>query len=130
MAASNVSVRIEWFGKSVIRTIESEMTRRIGRVIVIVQRAVVTNISIPVHILIGPRGGRIVFRSKPGEFPRADTTDLMRSIFTHQSRMTGYIATPQIYGKYLEKDLDRSFLVRTLHEERPTIRRILTARIR
>ncbi len=73
-------------------------------------------------------------RSKPGEFPRADTTILMTSLFMgvvkEKTRTWGYIATPQDYGLILEIKLNRSFLVRTLRAHDHTIRRILTRPIR
>jgi hypothetical protein len=62
-------------------------------------------------------------RSKPGEFPRADTTRLMKSIFhRHDAQtLTSRVGTPLDYGVVLELRMDRSFLRRTLNELRGRI---------
>jgi hypothetical protein len=65
-------------------------------------------------------------RSKPGEFPHADTTRLMKDIF--YERIEGQIAvrvgTTLDYGLILETRMDRSFLVRTLNEIRPWVQQV------
>jgi hypothetical protein len=96
---------------------------------------VVENISKPVTKAVGPNGGvQVTQRSRPGEFPRADTTLLMKTIFGEvmESRprvWEGYVGTPLDYGLILEVSprLDRSFLLRTFREESERIRKILTA---
>jgi len=66
-------------------------------------------------------------RSKPGEFPRADTTRLMKDIFYRRTGPTSaLVGTSLKYGVKLELKMNRSFLRRTLYEFAPTIRRILT----
>lgn len=71
-------------------------------------------------------------RSKPGEFPRADTTLLRKSIFgvvqnPEPGIFDGYVGTPIDYGVWLELQLDRSFLLRSFAEEKPTLLKILTS---
>lgn len=59
-------------------------------------------------------------RSKEGEFPRADTTRLMKDIFhKHFPELAeSRIGTTLLYGLVLEYKLNRSFLRRTLNEMR------------
>ena len=59
-------------------------------------------------------------RSKPGEFPRADTTRLMKDVFhSHDPSVpVSRIGTTLDYGLFLEVKLNRSFLRRTLNEMR------------
>jgi hypothetical protein len=59
-------------------------------------------------------------RSKPGEFPRADTTMLMKTLFhTHDAQlMVSRVGTPLKYGLILETRMNRSFLRRTWQEIR------------
>ncbi len=66
-------------------------------------------------------------RSKPGEFPRADSTRLMKNIFHHHDaqRVESRIGTSLKYGLILETRMDRSFLRRTLNEMRYQIVRIV-----
>ena len=74
-------------------------------------------------------------RSKPGEFPHAETTQLLKTIFgevrqTARGVWDGFIGTPLSYGLILEIKMNRSFLVRSLNEERGNIKRILTGPIK
>ena len=94
---------------------------------------VVINISRPVTKTrrVGGRGGgsRIVVtnRSRPGEFPKADMTRLMKDVFFRfEDEETVVVGVSLDYGLILETRMDRSFLVRTLNELRPAIIRILT----
>jgi hypothetical protein len=66
-------------------------------------------------------------RSKPGEFPRADTTRLMKDIFhVHDPSVpVSRIGTTLKYGLLLEVKLNRSFLRRTLMEMRAQVLLIL-----
>ena len=68
------------------------------------------------------------------EFPKADTTQLMKTIFNvievRGNIIEGHIGTPMDYGLILEVKLDRSFLKRTLLEESSSIKRILTGPIK
>lgn len=93
---------------------------------------IVRNISTPVMKGVGPRGGRVVTgRSAPGEFPHADTIELLKSIFeevkeTSPGCFEGYVGTPLHYGLILETRMNRSFLLRTYEESIGDIRAILT----
>jgi len=74
---------------------------------------------------------RVTERSKKGEFPRTDTTLLRKTIFSEVRGIgdivDGFVGTPLKYGLILEtsKLLDRSYLLRTLNEERLTISRMI-----
>ena len=97
---------------------------------------IVKNISIGVTVGVGPKGGRVITnRSKPGEFPHAETAQLMRTVFSdivggRDGSTTGYVGTPLAYGLILETRMNRSFLVRTLLEESASLGLILAAPIR
>jgi hypothetical protein len=131
----NRQTRTEWFIKEVSDKIEMTLLQRVRLATEFLKNKVVLNISIPVERGIG-RGGRVVVtkRSKAGEFPRAETTQLMKTIFrdTRSGRgwAEGYCGTPIDYGVRLELKMNRSFLVRTLREEIGTVRRILLGPIR
>jgi hypothetical protein len=129
------NVRIEWFVDQVANKVAMSMRQRVALVTQMLKDRVVRNISTPVIKGTGPRGGRVVTgRSSPGEFPHAETTQLLKTIFqdvreTRPGVIDGYVGTPLDYGLILETKMDRSFLVRTLNEMKPTIQRILTGPI-
>ena len=69
------------------------------------------DLSVPVEIVTGPRGGRIVIRSKPGEHPRKET-GLLQSQVNHQVERDGVNSTlivfdPVYYSPYLDPGLNR-----------------------
>jgi hypothetical protein len=109
------------------------MKSRVKLATTMLRKQTIKNLSVAVKKETGPISGEIVVteRSKPGEFPRAEKSTLLRSIFSDvgqtQTGAEGYVGTPLDYGLILETRRNRSFLVRTLQEESPTIRRILTA---
>lgn len=86
--------------------------------------AVKVFLSRPVRKYKGPRSKRIQVdpksRSKPGEYPRADTTRLLKSVYhkhlPHQ--IASRVGTNLLYAKILETSMDRSFLRRGLREMR------------
>ena len=132
-------VRIQWFIKEVSNKVAMPMRDRVRIATEYVKSKIVRNISRPVMKMKGVRSGRIVVtdRSKPGEFPKADTTMLMKTIFSVLAEPSpgifdGYVGTPLDYGAILETSgrLNRSFLVRTLNEERSKIMAILTGPIK
>lgn len=143
-AAATKLARIEWFKSQVARQVSLTMHQRVQLATEHVKSKVVRNISRPVgkSVTGGGRDSRgkflkrrtrVTSRSLPGEFPRADTTQLMKTIFGEVRRVSehvseGYVGTPLQYGLILEVSakLNRSFLVRTLNEERATVRSILT----
>jgi hypothetical protein len=133
--AAKEVVRIEWFIKQTSDKIRLTLRQRVRLATALLKNKVVLNISIPVTKHKGPRGGTIVTnRSKPGEFPRADTVQLMRTIMSgtggDRKSSWGFVGTPLDYGLLLETKMNRSFLVRTLNEERGNIVRILTGPIK
>lgn len=91
----------------------------------------VKNLSTPVVKMNGPRGGRVVLnRSKPGEYPHAETTQLMKTLGWEVVRrrngvVEGIVGTPLDYGLILETRMNRSFLKRTLKEELGKIKKTI-----
>ena len=128
------AARIEWFIDEVSSKIALTMRQRVRLATDFVMYKVVQNISTAVVKGKGPKGGKVTIRSKPGEFPRADTTQLMKTIFTvyenRKNQSFGYVGTPLDYGLTLELKMNRKFLSRTLNEERTRVMRILTGPIR
>jgi len=134
--AAQRQVRIEWYIKEVSNTIKLTMKQRVTYATHLLKDRVVRNISTLVVKSIGPRGGRVVTgRSVAGEFPHADTTQLLKTIFEEVREVSpgayeGYVGTPLDYGLILETRMNRSFLVRTLYESVDSIRSILSGPIR
>ncbi len=132
--AGTEKARIQWFIKEVLNKHRITMRGRMFLAVSLLRDKTSKNISRPVT---KGKAGRVTNRSKPGEFPKAETTQLLLSIFsdvrTSRSQVIeGFVGTPLDYGVILEtsKRLDRPFLVRTLNEEMSTIRKILTGPIR
>jgi len=131
-SADASAVRIEWYIDNVSKQVATSMRKRVGLATELVKSSVVSNISRPVTKGTGPLGGRVVFnRSKPGEFPKADTTQLMRTIISdvrevQRGVIDGFIGTPLDYGVILELRMNRSFLARTLDQRRKQVTQILT----
>lgn len=129
-------VRFESNLDNVLKTVNLSMEKRVRFATEFLLTTITKNINVGVTRLTGPRGGKVVIRSKPGEFPRAETTQLKKTLIkdvrqTRPGLWEGFIGTPLNYGLILEsKRLDRSFLVRTLNEQRAMITRILTGPIR
>ena len=149
-AAADV-VRVRWFIDEVCQQIRMPLKARVKLATTYLMNRVVLNLSTPVrkivtysmHAKVAGGKAKLVSRvrvdpssrSKPGGFPHADTTQLMRTIFaTYQEpddgSFAGFVGTPLDYGLELEMLRQRSFLVRTLNEERPNITKILTGPIR
>lgn len=120
------AVRLDWLGERVEKNINMGMDARVRLAAQLLRDRVVVNISRPVTKL---GGGRVDpgSRSKPGEFPKADTTRLMKDIFWEsRGEREAIVGTTLDYGAVLELGrLKRSFLQRTLREEQGRIRRIL-----
>lgn len=130
-------VRIDWFIREVSDKISMVLKSRIGLACELLKSQVVRNISTAVVKATSLRTRRIVVveRSKPGEYPRADTTQLMKTIFSDRREVSpgvweGYVGTTLNYGLILETKMDRSFLVRTLNEQAHRVRAILTGPIK
>ncbi len=136
-ARGKQKVDIEWFIEKVSNKIAFTLKARMLKATDFLKNRVVKNISRPVTKSKGVRSGKIVVsnRSKPGEFPKADTTLLMKTIFNivvpvSKGVIDGFVGTPQDYGVILELRMNRSFLARTLNENRTTIVRLLTGPIK
>lgn len=126
------NMRVRWLGDRVRRNIHIGMEQRLKVSAQLLRDRVVINISIPVvkvkktYLYNDPITGRlkkstrtvVTERSKPGEFPRADTTRLMKDIFWELRReeMRAVVGTTLDYGLRLELHMQRSFLRRTLFE--------------
>ncbi len=126
------NVRVNWLGDRVRRNIRMGLEQRLKVTAQLLRDRVVINISIPVVkekrkiTSTDPATGRtrtrtktvVTERSKPGEFPRADTTRLMKDIFweLHPETMSAHVGTTLDYGLRLELHMRRSFLRRTLFE--------------
>lgn len=134
-AARTREARIEWYDNEVADKITMTMRQRVGLAVNLLRSRVVVNISKPVR---RNSSGRVIERSKPGEFPRAETGQLMKNIH-HQTTsprrhvVEGIVFVPNElhYAAILElwKPLDRNFLARTLNENRDVVTRILTGPI-
>jgi hypothetical protein len=133
------ATRIRWFEEQFRRGVRVTMRSRLRLAAQLLRDAVVINISRPVTKIKGPQtrgrlgqyqkqGFRVVNRSRPGEYPKADTTRLMRDIFYQmEGQLSAIVGTTLDYGLILEVSprLQRSFLRRTLNERWPLIERIL-----
>jgi len=129
--------RVQWYGRQVRDNVRMTAARRIQLVGQLLRDKVVINLSTPVRKYKGPRSKRIqvdpASRSKPGGFPHAETTRLMKDIFYEMEPKAagGTVAAAAIvgttldYGLILETKRDRSFLVRTLNEEASALGAVL-----
>jgi hypothetical protein len=122
-----------WFGEQVKMGLKKGMRTRVRTAAMLLRDRVVVNISKPVRKLSSERTGRTIVdpasRSKSGQFPRADTTRLMKDVFWQEEMSKepmAIVGTTLNYGLILETRMNRSFLRRTLLEVVPLIRTILT----
>ena len=127
-------VRIDWYIENVSNKIKMTLKQRMGIALEHLLSKTKKNISQPVTVGTGPRGGRVVTdRSVPGEFPKLEYGMLQKTLFTDiqedKNNINGYLGSPLPYSIPLEMDLNRSFLRRTLNEEQSRITRILTGPI-
>ncbi len=137
--AAKREVEIEWFIKETVSKIAIPMKGRVKLATEFLKTRIVRNISRPVTKTIGKISGKIVVtdRSKKGEFPKADTTLLLKDVFSHTQETTpgvfdGFVGVTLDYGLILETNerLDRSFLRKSLFEETTKIKTILTGPIK
>lgn len=119
--------KVNWFGSQVTRSLQEQTLLKLGRAGKFVRDKTRANISIDVERL--PSGN--VIRSKPGEFPRRDTTRLYRTLRhnLYTRTLEVRVESPEPYALTLEQNLDRAFLTRTLREELPAVRTIMTSPI-
>ncbi len=140
--------RVEWFGDRLEQGLSLTMQQRLRVAAQLLRDKVVINLSKPVYkekrrrtretVKMGDakkKGSTYTWvdpasRSRPGEFPRADTTRLMKDVFYDMPQPNmAIVGTTLEYGLRLEMEMDRSFLRRTLHEMEPIIRDILTREV-
>jgi hypothetical protein len=142
---------IEWFIDNVANKLAMDMRTRVKVATELAMTSVVRNISRPVTKTRmkrkrdttrfkggGPKGSsytKVTDRSKAGEFPKADTTQLRKSIFRDLKQIAkgnyeGYVGTPLDYGLVLEMRMDRSFLLKTLGEIRSRVMRMLSGPVK
>jgi hypothetical protein len=125
-ARVSIDYEIDWYGPAVVATINQAMHARGKKVADYLKKKIVSNISVSIT---GTSG-----RSKPGEFPRAETKKLMGSIFSDVV-IAGIgiydvsVGSTAEYAAPLELSMDRSFLKRTLMEETQEILRIFATPI-
>jgi hypothetical protein len=125
-------IRFKWRGREATETVARGVQRRVTVATAMLHAQVTKNISKSV----GRSGGRVTERSRKGEYPRADTTQLMKTLFWDVRRSgastDGFVGTPLDYGVILEvsKRLDRSYMVRTLMEMRTKLKVQVTKPIR
>jgi len=135
-ARAGREVKIKWFIKEANDKVSLTMKKRTQLASALVYDVVVRNISVAVKKETGPRGRVIVTqRSTEGEFPRADTTRLLKDIFWDvknegRGNWVGYVGTTLDYGLILELKMNRSFLKRTLDENRSLVNALLTGPIK
>lgn len=71
-------------------------------------------VSVPVQVITGPRGGRRVIRSRPGEPPRKDTGALQDSVSVNVAETTenvdGYVHVGVHYSEPLQTKMRRLIL--------------------
>jgi hypothetical protein len=111
--------RVKWYGGKVRKELSDEMNRRLRLVGERLASKVRRNISTSTRSA-GP--------SAPGEFPHADTGNLRKSIvYDHRPEFNEVdVGSAVEYAEYLEHNMHREFLTRTLEEELPMIKSILT----
>lgn len=140
--AERRAVRTVWFIENVVKVAKLRTDQKVRLVTELLKNLVVSNISVPVkkevREYIDEKGRKayrvsVTERSKPGEFPRADTTRLLKDIFSDYRWLSpvifeGYVGTTLDYGLELETKKDRSFFVRTLLENRVLLGRIVHTR--
>lgn len=126
-----INVKIEWFGRQVQNNIRIGMRQRVRLAAQLLRDKTVVNISRPVTKVKGPRSGRIQVdpksRSKPGEFPKADTTRLMKDVFFEMRGDGAVVGSTLDYALILEMKMRRKLFRATLQEMRPALTRILTS---
>lgn len=138
-AAGGADVHITWFIKQYTDVLFLTMKQRVLLATTLIHSKIIQNISRPVTKSKGSRGKNVVSnRSKPGEYPKADTGILMKSIQSSvrgtKNHPIGLINLPEEldYGFILERwpKLDRNYAARTLNENRAAVMRLLTGPIR
>jgi len=153
--ATRVVLQEDWYINPVLSLFFKTFRNRMERATNYLQAKVVKNISRPVTKEYFVRDGvtdpgfdqnqhktarktSVAFisnRSKKGEFPKEDTSRLVKSIKAYyvndsSGKIMGAVGSEVDYAIKLETTMQRSFLIRTLYEEMGTLRRILGSPIK
>ena len=123
------NTRLEWYGDNVLRNVNLGFAQRLKAIGQLLRDKCVINISIPVVKEKSKITGKIIVteRSVEGEFPRADTTRLMKDVYWEfrEEELSVRLGTTLDYGLWLETRMHRSFLRRTFQEMSDQLRIIL-----
>lgn len=114
--ASRTGAVVKWNGEAYVKTVREVMKQRLIEVGQHLVEKTKANISVP-----NPP------HSRPGEFPRLIKGDLQRGTFyrTDLRELRVQVDNVVAYALWLELEAGRSFMRRTLIEEKPAIRRIM-----
>lgn len=138
---TRMDARIRWFSDRFERGLQLTMSQRLRVAVQLLRDQIVINLSTPVvkvrrkrtrDTSWGAKGSSYTWvdpasRSRPGEYPHAETTRLMKDIFyDFPTPLSAIIGTSLKYGVRLEVLMNRSFLRRTLWEMQPILADILT----
>ena len=121
------TVRWEWRIPNLLNKVNLGMEERVR----IATELLLSKITQNINIAVTRSSGRVTGRSKPGEYPHAETSHLKRTTFKDHKNygngiIDGYIGTPLDYGLILETRMNRSFLVRSLNENAVKLGLIMT----
>ena len=129
------NVQIQWFDQQLMQGVEMTTRKRVSFAAQWLRDRIVINISRPVRKIRGgkSKSGKTKTqvdresRSKPGEFPKADTTRLMKDVFWQKTHggSTAQVGVTLDYGLYLEVFMDRSFILKTFNQEHAMLSKIL-----
>jgi hypothetical protein len=108
-------VTIAWFGAKILQEFKMEMKRRAMRAARTLANQLADNIDTP-----GPQA------SAPGEFPHAQTRELLYSINVHDDgEMGASVSVDAEHARFVEKS--RPFFDRTIRDCERRIEKILSA---
>ena len=134
-----LKAREKWFVKEMMSDVRLTMHQRVRTATIFLYAKVRKNLNVPVTYSEGPRGGKIVNRSRPGEYPRRETNTLrkaitFRTVLFSRLQSRGYVSVDldqAPYGKDLEesKYLNRFFLLRTYYENYHVLMKMMTGPI-
>lgn len=125
--------RLVWLADKLTQKVTWGMATRLRVACQLLRDKVVLNISYPVTKYKSKLTGRTVVdpasRSKPGQFPHADTTRLMKDVYwvVNDKALEGKVGTTLDYGLILELEMNRSFLIRTWQEMKQYVLSVLLA---
>lgn len=139
---ARIDARFRWYGDQIEKGIKVEFATRLRDCGQLLQDRIIAHISVPIRYTVGPRGGiTVTERSKPGEPPRTQAPlrqmglgNLVNSIFYSLLGPTWLrVGTTLDYGLFLETGTSqmepRPYILRTVNDQYPQLRRILGAQI-